>query len=101
MSLFKCLFVASLVSQTLPAAHGEAHCPRNVASLTLRLVQGAFIVVRQCELQYRCGLNLVFSGGIDSSQHFADYSLRTYQSKNIQLQNVHDLPSSCSQFREG
>ena len=45
MSLFKCLLVASLVSQTLPAAHGEAHCPGNVASLTLRLVQGALIVV--------------------------------------------------------
>jgi predicted aspartyl protease len=45
MSLFKCLLLASLVSQTLPAAHGEAHCPGNVASLTLRLVQGALIVV--------------------------------------------------------
>ena len=45
MSLFKCLLLASLVSQTLPAARGEAHCPGNVASLTLRLVQGALIVV--------------------------------------------------------
>lgn len=45
MSLFKCLLLASLVSQALPAAHGEAHCPGNVASLTLRLVQGALIVV--------------------------------------------------------
>jgi len=45
MSLFKCLLVASLVSQTLPAAHGEANCPGNVASLTLRLVQGALIIV--------------------------------------------------------
>ena len=45
MSLFKCLLLASLVSQTLPAAHGDAHCPENVASLTLRLVQGALIVV--------------------------------------------------------
>ncbi len=45
MSLFKCLLLASLVSQTLPAAYGEAHCPGNVASLTLRLVQGALIVV--------------------------------------------------------
>jgi gag-polyprotein putative aspartyl protease len=45
MSLFKCLLLASLVSQALPAAHGEAHCPGNVASLTLRLVQGALIVI--------------------------------------------------------
>jgi predicted aspartyl protease len=45
MSLFKCLLIASLVSQTLPAAQGEAHCPGSVASLTLRLVQGALIVV--------------------------------------------------------
>ena len=45
MSLFKCLLLASLVSQTLSAAHGEAHCPGNIASLTLRLVQGALIVV--------------------------------------------------------
>jgi hypothetical protein len=45
MSLFKCLLVASLVSQTLPAAHGEAHCPGSVASLTLRVVQGGLIVV--------------------------------------------------------
>jgi hypothetical protein len=45
MSLFKCLLLASLVSQTLPGAHGEAHCPGNVASLTLRLVQGALIAV--------------------------------------------------------
>jgi hypothetical protein len=45
MSVFKCLLLASLISQTLPAAHGEAHCPGNVASLTLRLVQGALIIV--------------------------------------------------------
>jgi hypothetical protein len=45
MSLFKCLLLASLVSQTIPAAYGEAHCPGNVSSLTLRLVQGALIVV--------------------------------------------------------
>jgi hypothetical protein len=45
MSLFKCLLLASLVSQTLPAAHGEANCPGNVASLTVRLVQGALIIV--------------------------------------------------------
>ena len=45
MSLIKCLLLASLVSQTLAAARGEAHCPGNVASLTLRLVQGALIVV--------------------------------------------------------
>jgi hypothetical protein len=45
LSLFKCLLLASLVSQTLPAAHGEAHCPGSVASLPLRLVQGALIVV--------------------------------------------------------
>src|SRR5271156_346150 len=45
MSFFKCLLIASLVSQTLPAAQGEAHCPGSVASLTLRLVQGALIVV--------------------------------------------------------
>lgn len=45
MSLFKCLLFASLVSQTVPAAHGEAHCPGGVASLTLRLVQGGLIVV--------------------------------------------------------
>ena len=41
MSLFKCLLVASLISQTVPAAQGEAHCPGGVASLTLRVVQGA------------------------------------------------------------
>ncbi|HMG86367.1 MAG TPA: retropepsin-like aspartic protease [Terracidiphilus sp.] len=45
MSLFKCLLVASLLSQAAPAALGEAHCPGNVASLTLRLVQGTLIVV--------------------------------------------------------
>jgi hypothetical protein len=45
MPLFKCLLFASLVFQTLPAAHGEAHCPGSVASLTLRLVQDALIVV--------------------------------------------------------
>lgn len=45
MSLFKCLLVASLVSQTLPAAQGEAHCPGSIASLSLRLVQGTLIVV--------------------------------------------------------
>ena len=45
MSLFQCLLVASLVSQTLPAAQGEAHCRGSAASLTLRLVQRALIVV--------------------------------------------------------
>ena len=45
MSLFKCLLLASLVFQTLPAAQGEAHCPGNVASLTLRLVQARLIVI--------------------------------------------------------
>jgi len=45
MSLLKCLLLASLVSQTLPAAHGEVHCPGNVVSLTFRLVQGALIIV--------------------------------------------------------
>jgi hypothetical protein len=45
MSLFQCLLVASLVSQTLPAAQAEAHCPGSAASLTLRLVQRALIVV--------------------------------------------------------
>ena len=45
MSLFKCLLVASLLSQAAPAALGEAHCPGNVASLTLRLVQDALIIV--------------------------------------------------------
>lgn len=45
MSLFKCLLVASLISQILPAAQGEAHCPGSVASLNLRLVQAALIIV--------------------------------------------------------
>ncbi len=45
MALFRCLLVASLLFQTLPAAQGEAHCPGSVASLTLRFVQGALIVV--------------------------------------------------------
>jgi len=45
VSLFKCLLFASLVSQTFPAAYGEAHCPGNVASLTLRFVQNSLIVV--------------------------------------------------------
>jgi hypothetical protein len=45
MSLCKCLLSASLVSLALPAAHGEAHCPGNVASLPLRVVQSSLIVV--------------------------------------------------------
>ena len=45
MSRFRCLLLASLILLALPAAHGEAHCPGNVASLTLRLVQGSLIVI--------------------------------------------------------
>lgn len=45
MSRFRCLLLGSLASLTLPAAHGEAHCPGNVASLTLRFVQSSLIVV--------------------------------------------------------
>jgi hypothetical protein len=45
MSRLRCLLLASLVSLALPAAQGEAHCPGNVASLTLRLVQSSLIVI--------------------------------------------------------
>src|SRR5438477_2348282 len=45
MSLFKCLLLASLVPQTLPAAQAESHCPGSVASLTPRFVQRALIVI--------------------------------------------------------
>ncbi len=45
MSRFRCLLLASLFSLSLPAAKGEAHCPGNVISLTLRLVQSSLIVV--------------------------------------------------------
>ena len=45
MSRFRCLLLASLFFSSLPAAKGEAHCPGNVISLTLRLVQSSLIVV--------------------------------------------------------
>ena len=45
MSLFKCLLLAGLISQTLLAAHGEARCPGNAPSLTLRLVRGSQIIM--------------------------------------------------------
>jgi hypothetical protein len=45
MSRFRCLLIAGLVCLVLPAALGEAHCPGNVASLTLRLVQSSIIVI--------------------------------------------------------
>jgi len=46
MSIFKCLLLASLISQTLTVAYGEAHCPGHVASLALRVVQSSLIVVQ-------------------------------------------------------
>ena len=46
MSLFKCLLLASLISQTLPVAYGQAHCPGNLASLALRVMQSSLIVVQ-------------------------------------------------------
>ena len=45
MSHFRCLLIAGLVCLVLPAALGEEHCPGNVASLTLRLVQSSIIVI--------------------------------------------------------
>ena len=45
MSHFQCMVVASFLSQTFSAAHGEANCPGNVASLPLRLVQSSAIVI--------------------------------------------------------
>jgi hypothetical protein len=44
MAPFRCLLCASLVLAALPAAPGEALCPGNVASLTLRLVENSLIV---------------------------------------------------------
>jgi Aspartyl protease len=45
MSISKNLISLSLAAITLPALHGAPHCPGNVASLTLRLVQSSQIVV--------------------------------------------------------
>ena len=45
MSILKCLLLICLVSQISAAAHTGAHCPGNAASLTLRLVHNALIVV--------------------------------------------------------
>jgi hypothetical protein len=61
-SLFKCLLLTSLVSQTLPAAYGEAHCAGNVASLPLRVVQGSLNVV-QIEINYSGPYDFVVDTG--------------------------------------
>ena len=45
MSLFKCLLFATLVSQVLPAAQGEARCPGNLASLPVHQVLSSAIVI--------------------------------------------------------
>jgi aspartyl protease len=44
MSLIQSLAFASLGALTIPALHSEPHCPGNVASLSLRLVQSSLIV---------------------------------------------------------
>jgi hypothetical protein len=45
MSILKLAAAVSLTAFTLTALHGEKHCPGNVASVPLRVVQGALIVV--------------------------------------------------------
>jgi hypothetical protein len=45
MTTLKWLTTVSLVIATFPAMHGEPHCPGNVTSLRLRLVQRSLIVV--------------------------------------------------------
>jgi hypothetical protein len=45
MSVIKCLASMSLAAITLPAIHGEAHCPGNVASLPFRFVNRHLIVL--------------------------------------------------------
>jgi hypothetical protein len=45
MSNFKLLFVLGCAASTLPAMHAETHCPGNVNSVPLRLVQRSQIVV--------------------------------------------------------
>ena len=66
MSLCKCLLLASLVSLALPAAHGEAHCPGNVASLPLRVVQSSPIVV-QIEINHSGPYDFVVDTGAQVS----------------------------------
>jgi hypothetical protein len=44
MSLIQCLAFASLGALALPALHSEAHCPGNVASLSLRVVEDSLII---------------------------------------------------------
>jgi hypothetical protein len=45
MSLIQCLAFISLAAITLPTLHAAPHCPGNVASIPLRLVQSSLIVV--------------------------------------------------------
>ena len=45
MSTFKWLSSIALAAIMLPALHAEPHCPGNVASLRLRLVQRSQIIV--------------------------------------------------------
>jgi Aspartyl protease len=45
MSLTKCLAFACFAALTLNVVYAKPHCPGNVASLTLRNVQGSLIVV--------------------------------------------------------
>ena len=45
MSLFKRLALAGLAAVALPVLHAKTHCPGNVDSLSLRVVQSSLIVV--------------------------------------------------------
>src|SRR5947207_9257211 len=45
MSIFRILASACIAATTLTALQAETHCPGNVASVPLRQVQGALIVV--------------------------------------------------------
>jgi hypothetical protein len=45
MSLFKRLALVGLAAVTLPVLHAKTHCPGNVDSLSLRVVQSSLIVV--------------------------------------------------------
>jgi hypothetical protein len=45
MSLFKLLALVGLAAVTIPVLHAKTHCPGNVDSLSLRVVQSSLIVI--------------------------------------------------------
>jgi hypothetical protein len=51
MSNFKLFFALGCAAAALPVMHAEPHCPGNVTSVPLRLIQRSQIVVKASQNQ--------------------------------------------------